>query len=235
MFRGLTAPLVGGAAETGINYYVYRKALTILREDRQWPVQLSIPVSAAASAFALSLVLTPVEAVKCRMQVGNSFKGPVQCFKALAKERKNPFFGIMRGLDGTLMREVIGNPLYFSSYYALRHVLPGSHLSMPGEQLSWRHTLENAGCAIVAGGAAGCIMWGVVLPIDTAKTRIQIARPGERGDVNMLEQLRLLWREGRFRALYSGLRPTLIRAFPANAAQWLTWEIAISTLRIGET
>lgn len=25
-------------------------------------------------------------------------------------------------------------------------------------------------------------------------------------------------------ALYAGLRPTLIRAFPANAAQWFTWE-----------
>ncbi len=30
--------------------------------------------------------------------------------------------------------------------------------------------------------------------------------------------------------LYSGLVPTLVRAFPANAAQWLVWELASSFL-----
>ena len=31
---------------------------------------------------------------------------------------------------------------------------------------------------------------------------------------------------GGRRALYAGLTPTLIRAFPANAAQWLAWELS---------
>ena len=35
---------------------------------------------------------------------------------------------------------------------------------------------------------------------------------------------------GGRKVLYTGIRPTLIRAFPANAAQWLAWEI---TLRWG--
>ncbi len=26
--------------------------------------------------------------------------------------------------------------------------------------------------------------------------------------------------------MYAGLTPTLIRAFPANAAQWLAWELS---------
>lgn len=34
----------------------------------------------------------------------------------------------------------------------------------------------------------------------------------------------MLMRAGGTAALYAGIRPTLIRAFPANAAQWLTWE-----------
>lgn len=32
---------------------------------------------------------------------------------------------------------------------------------------------------------------------------------------------------GGLGTLYAGIRPTLIRAFPANAAQWLAWEIAM--------
>lgn len=32
---------------------------------------------------------------------------------------------------------------------------------------------------------------------------------------------------GGVKALYAGLSPTLIRAFPANAAQWLAWELCM--------
>ena len=32
---------------------------------------------------------------------------------------------------------------------------------------------------------------------------------------------------GGLNTLYAGIRPTLIRAFPANAAQWLAWECAM--------
>ena len=36
-----------------------------------------------------------------------------------------------------------------------------------------------------------------------------------------------LYRAGGRRPMYAGLAPTLMRAFPANAAQWLTWELAL--------
>ena len=74
-------------------------------------------------------------------------------------------------------------------------------------------------------------MWAVVLPLDTAKTRLQTAYPGERYDVGIPAQLRMLWREGRWRALYSGLSPTLWRAFPANACQWVTWEASMQQMQ----
>ena len=64
-----------------------------------------------------------------------------------------------------------------------------------------------------------------------AKTRRQTAGPGTRYDVGTARNLALLWAEGGRRALYAGLTPTLLRAFPANAAQWLAWECAVRTLR----
>jgi hypothetical protein len=36
---------------------------------------------------------------------------------------------------------------------------------------------------------------------------------------------------GGVRALYAGLSPTLARAFPANAAQWLAWELCLQQMR----
>lgn len=51
---------------------------------------------------------------------------------------------------------------------------------------------------------------------------------GVKRDLGLLATLAKLRREGK---LYSGLAPTLVRAFPANAAQWLAWEVAADLLQ----
>ena len=56
---------------------------------------------------------------------------------------------------------------------------------------------------------------------------LQVATPGTRYDAGVWRNLQLLNAEGGIRKMYSGFTPTLIRAFPANAAQWLTWELAV--------
>lgn len=90
--------------------------------------------------------------------------------------------------------------------------------------------LQRFAATVVAGGVAGCAMWGAVLPIDSAKTRIQAARPGGKYDVGLLRALRIAWVEGGVRSWWAGLGPTLFRAFPANAAQWLAWEAGLQIL-----
>ena len=74
-------------------------------------------------------------------------------------------------------------------------------------------------------------MWGTVLPIDAAKTRIQAAFPGGSCDGGIAAVMRAMWREGGLRCWWGGLTPTLVRAFPANAAQWMAWEAAQYLLR----
>jgi hypothetical protein len=73
-------------------------------------------------------------------------------------------------------------------------------------------------------------MWTFVLPLDVAKTRIQTARPGSPMDTSVTRQLLLLWKEGGRRRLWAGYGPTLSRALPANACQWLAWEAAMRHL-----
>ena len=109
---------------------------------------------------------------------------------------------------------------------AMRECLPGK---IPGadQPRSLAEHAANAASAIACGAAAGMSMWAAILPIDVAKTRIQTAWPGSAHDVGVLTQLRLLHREGGLRSLYAGLMPTMIRAAPANAAQWLTWELCM--------
>jgi hypothetical protein len=79
-------------------------------------------------------------------------------------------------------------------------------------------------------GCHAAQMWGTVLPLDVAKTRIQTAQPGSAWDTSVPKQLHMLWKEGGRRSLWAGLSPTLVRAFPANACQWLAWEVAMRQL-----
>ena len=97
--------------------------------------------------------------------------------------------------------------------------------------LTWQDRLGGFLGTVLAGGVAGCVMWGTVLPIDVAKTRIQLARKGDPDDAGVLRVLRRMWRQGGRHTLWAGLRPTLLRAFPANAAQWFVWEMAVSALQ----
>ena len=96
-------------------------------------------------------------------------------------------------------------------------------------------TLYSMLAMTVAGGMAGSVMWGIVLPIDTAKTRIQTAVPGSPQDLGLTGHLKSIVNESGVRALWRGVVPAMLRAFPANAAQWLAWEMAIWTLQTPKT
>eukprot|EP00879_Flechtneria_rotunda_P006816 GHRR01007160.1.p1 GENE.GHRR01007160.1~~GHRR01007160.1.p1 ORF type:complete len:411 (+),score=147.40 GHRR01007160.1:87-1319(+) len=300
-FRGLSSPLIGGAAETGVNYLVYSRVLDMFRPQQQsvqqqlqqqcqqqWqpdqqklpeiahrmhnqqialylqqqqqqvltkqpqqqqhghssslPPLHAIPVAGAVAGAALSFILAPTELVKCRMQMAQ-YNGPLRCLTHLLQTEG--LRGLSRGFVPTLCREVPGNALFFTVYEGLRRSWPGrpsiahgssntsgignSNRSTSSLGAVWQVVLD-AGGAIVCGGLAGTVMWATVLPLDVAKTRIQTSQPGSSWDTGVLRQLAMLWQEGRFSSLWAGLAPTLVRAFPANACQWLAWELAMQQL-----
>jgi solute carrier family 25 carnitine/acylcarnitine transporter 20/29 len=70
-------------------------------------------------------------------------------------------------------------------------------------------------------------MWAVVLPVDAVKTAIQAGPPGSRPGGLMEAARALAATGGGVRGFYAGLGPVLARAAPANAAQWLAWELAV--------
>ncbi|PNH04257.1 Mitochondrial carnitine/acylcarnitine carrier-like protein [Tetrabaena socialis] len=202
----------------------------------------------------------PFDTIKCRLQAAGSAArypgGPLQVVRAVLLHEGGGA-GLFRGLGATMVREVPGNALFFVSYEALRRTLssaaaapavsaivglavgaegpntgagrPAAGSSEPAAEAR-RNWLAELAAAMLCGGTAGTIMWAAVMPIDVAKTRLQTARPGDAWDVGLVQHWAMLWREGRLAALYAGLTPTLLRAFPANAAQWLAWEACMRGL-----
>ncbi|KAA8519764.1 hypothetical protein F0562_014020 [Nyssa sinensis] len=73
--------------------------------------------------------------------------------------------------------------------------------------------------------------WSAVLPLDVAKTIIQTA-PDRSSTTNPFQILKSIYRRSGFKGCYTGLGPTIVRTFPANAAAIVTWELAVKILGI---
>lgn len=229
LYRGLAAPLVGAALETGISYTVYTYTLARLTAPGELPtLSFAVPVAAGLAGIVLSFVLSPFELVKCRLQLGNSnsnhqYSGPRQCLQHLLRT-EGPR-GLTRGMQATIAREAPGNAIFFTVYETLRRTFPGRTAPDNPSPNIWDVAKDSAS-AVGCGGLAGTIMWSCVLPLDVAKTRIQTAYPGSVHDQGILRNLQIMYHQGGRRTMFAGLTPTLIRAFPANAAQWLAWELS---------
>lgn len=125
------------------------------------------------------------------MQVaqGSKFKNSRECLRfTLSKEG---WFGLTRGIGATMIREIPGNSFFFTSYEILRRYLPGRP-EQRGHNRSFGEILADATSAILCGGAAGMMMWCVILPLDVAKTRLQTASPGDKYDLRISQQLLLV-------------------------------------------
>jgi hypothetical protein len=109
-------------------------------------------------------VLSPLELLKCRVQAGvdDGVRAAARRVWAQGGVR-----GFTRGLGPTLAREVPGNAIFFASYEALQRSASG--LGAAHSPLA----------APLCGGLAGVAYWLLVLPLDTAKTRIQVLSHGQ--------------------------------------------------------
>lgn len=122
-----------------------------------------------------------------------------------------------RGFYATMLRDCTASFFYFSTYEFLRFHLNPKDGSSPGVLTT-----------LFAGGMAGIMNWAGCLPIDTLKSRFQVAPVGKykHGIRSVLREV--LANEGPA-ALWRGATPIFLRAFPANAACFLGIEL---TLRV---
>lgn len=177
LYRGLSLPLAGTILETATlfcaNGYFKRK----MYEMGQLPVGADLPMrfvltAGAGTGFIISWVLTPIELIKCRMQVSGevgtgggtqrAYNGPMACLRSTIAE--GGMAGLFRGHVATMFREVPGTALWFGAYEGfLRTIQPAG-----------ARREDIASIYVVAAGALGGVSyWGIMYPCDTVKSAIQ--------------------------------------------------------------
>lgn len=220
LWKGSVPTAMGMMAENAVAFVVYeflKRAFPYQKKEEnklEAPPSLVRPflMGAITGCFSSS-VLLPSEVVKAKTQVivGTSQSSTDVIKKMIQSQGLKSLFC---GLDAQLARDSSFYAFFFGSYemscYLFRTYCP----SMPDE-LNY----------FISGGLAGMFGWTVAMPFDVPKTNVQ-----SRWDTRVLgsyfpEMVKIARTRGVM-GFYSGLGPTLVRAFPANAALFLGVESA---------
>ena len=220
LYKGMASPIAGVSFLYAICFSSYGWAKKVLETTPGAPLSINrIGWAGAFAGVATTVVTTPIELVKARLQIQYSsghaqFSGPVDAVVKILKQ--NGIRGVYRGTGATLLRDVPGSYAYFAGYEFVR-----------------RKFIPEGGDAgdlsplvlLFAGGMGGVFNWLAIFPIDVIKSRLQTAPEGRY--LGMVDCFKKIVSQEGYAALFKGLTPTLIRSFPANAACFLGFEMTL--------
>lgn len=218
--QGITSPVIGAAMETAVLFVAYNQTARYLEHHYKNISDLqNILISGGVAGTCVSFVLTPVELVKCKLQVVNIQRKQAAA-EALHKHhtrilptilsiiKEDGVLGMWRGLTGTFLRETVGGVAWFGTYETLKHRFRERH---PEEgNKTWELLLSGAS----AGVAFNCTIY----PVDTVKTVTQVRNE------SFQQALRKVVARRGILGLYRGFGITCFRAIPANSVVFFTYE-----------
>ncbi len=213
LYKGMASPLVGVTPMFALSFWSYDLGQKLIVTGNGGRKQLTMTEYALAGAFSAiptTIVTTPMERIKVTLQTqdqtaGKKYTGMMDAFKGMYKE--GGMRSLYRGTVATLARDVPGSAAYFVAYEFFYKKLSSSDGGI------------SIGAVLFSGGMAGVAMWSIAIPPDVIKSRIQ-ASPAGTYKGFMDAGLQIVKGEG-VGALFKGLGPALLRAFPANAAGFL--------------
>ncbi|KAI3773366.1 hypothetical protein L1987_47893 [Smallanthus sonchifolius] len=226
LYKGMDAPL---ASVTFQNALVFQCYATLSRAfDPYIPVTKppsyeSVALGGTGAGAIQSLVVTPIELIKIRLQLENPTtheqpkNGPSNVAKHIIQTEG--WKGMFRGLTMTVIRDAPSYGVYFWTYeYAREKLHPGCR----------RTGQESCVTMLVAGGLAGFASWVCCYPVDVVKTRLQAQTPSSPVKyAGIVDCFRKSVRTDGTGVLFRGLGSTVCRAFIVNGAVFTAYELAL--------
>ncbi|CAM9772657.1 unnamed protein product [Phaeothamnion confervicola] len=255
LWKGSTPALSGAIMENIVAFGVNQQLKRVFPEEegRAHPWWQPIVCGGTTGIFT-SAVLCPNDVVKCKVQVGRSLKQQASRAPAAASTlpamvggssgvagvaastataraaaaaaaslpamnasqmtrhilRTQGPRGFFVGLGAQFARDIPFYAAFFGTYDLTRSAAQRHDLGVPDEVQFF-----------LAGGMAGVGGWVVCMPIDVAKSIIQTSEK----PMGLIPTMRHVVRTQGATRLFSGLSAALIRAFPANAALFVVYEL----------
>ncbi|KAG0353058.1 hypothetical protein BG005_007587 [Podila minutissima] len=260
LYNGLSSPLVGAMLENAVLFVGYRRAQDAIREFVAVPdadgtgdaAPLSISMlclSGGISGVFASMVLTPVELVKCKLQVqqiGHLYtkdsktgpkpkalhSGPLSVIRHIYTQ--NGLRGFYLGHFPTFLRETGGGAAWFGSYEAVCRLLISHEQAVAPVGTTVTQADLTAPQLMLAGAIAGMAYNFILFPADCIKSHIQTQDelrshhtirgvPAPRQ--GFIATGKEIFRSEGIRGLYRGCGITVARSAPSSAVIFLTYEM----------
>ena len=227
-YKGTLSPLIGSSIAVAIQFGTveYCKRLFEGKDKGRKLKYWEHVVSGMAAGAANTVVVSPLELVRIRMQVQTNvpgqrpqYSGSIDCFNQTM--RKYGLRGIYRGVGATLARESLGFGGFFTVYNVCVDLLSGPHRTVA--DLSPYEVL-------FCGSMAGFGFWIPVYFIDVIKTKMQadsFESPKYRSMIHCAKTT--IAAEGIV-GLYRGFWPCMFRSIPVNACTFLAFEMSMRVL-----
>lgn len=221
-YRGFAPPLVlTGAVNTVLWGSTFAAMDALASAGFGTPTSRAV-VAAIPASFVSSLIVTPMELLKTRQQTAQGARSvPLRALMRSVLADEGLTRGLYRGWTMVLGARICGGWAYFGGNTYFLNLFNESLLP-PGTS-----TLARTRNTLLAGGLAGMGFWVFALPFDTVKTRVMASGSAHAGPLACAKHL--VATEG-VRAFYSGWQPAMLRAFPANAAAFTAFDIAVRVL-----
>ncbi|OZJ06621.1 hypothetical protein BZG36_00379 [Bifiguratus adelaidae] len=260
LYKGLTSPLIGSVMEAAALFVGYKHVQDMIRQATWTPeekqryshikkeddlpplsIQQLVLAGSMSGAFC-SLILTPVELVKCKLQVQKEplvtevvpnarativYKGPLHVVSHVMKAEG--LLGFYRGHLATFIRETAGGAFWFGIY----ELACLQFVKRKQKQVGSTRTITKADLApwqLMSAGALGGMCYNFsIFPVDVIKSHMQTEQEHPYGNRvtkrPFFQVARDIYRDTGIKGFYRGCGITVARSAPSNAIIFMTYEL----------
>jgi hypothetical protein len=216
LWKGAVPTAIGMMAENAVAFGIseqIKRAMSfhgvakISADTNPWAAACQTFCVGGVTGLFSAVVLIPSEVIKSRTQIQRAEVSSSEITRRIMSERG--MRGFFAGLDAQFARDAAFYAAFFGSYDLLCRGLKSMAPSCPDELVYF-----------TSGGFAGMIGWAFAMPFDVPKTMVQSSWDS-RVFGSYIPAMRQVFKTRGVLALYAGMGPSLLRAFPANAALFL--------------
>lgn len=214
-YLGFTPPLVGWICMDSVmlgSLHNYRRLIKHhLYDDRALDLKGHV-FAGVLAGWTVSFIAAPVEYAKVKLQIqyGKTNRGPVSVIKEIYSKSGLGVNGLYKGLLSTLIFRT-----HFITWWGSYHLFTeklNKHLSSP--------TLIN----FLAGGFSASCFWITAYPFDVVKSYVLANDKFNGSFKSWCDATSEIYKERGLKGFGRGFVPSIMRAFPANAAALAAFE-----------
>ncbi|KAJ2462365.1 hypothetical protein GGI03_004517 [Coemansia sp. RSA 2337] len=231
LYKGMASPLAGCAAVNSLLFWAYSYGKFAQTGSLDvTPTLGQIAITGAGAGIVNSILASPVELIKVRLQVQNStsiaagatlFRGPVHLATHLAQQFG--VRGIMWGFWATVAREVPAYAAFYTGFEFTKRRLAQALAGGDSSKL-------GAVPLMCSGSVGGICYWTACYPLDVIKSRVQNAAAPPRGLGYIASAAKDIMKEQGVKGFFRGYTPSVVRSIPAAGVTFATYELVMRAL-----